>query len=288
MVEEDLAVSFPSHWAVGPTNRRDHAWLYPDEVTDDPAWYGILIASGDAQRCSVEDNSGWVALPPAWSTLEEVVAHELDWMGRDADLENADSRYYSLPAGRVARIDMDWYSGLVETKYWFSNGSQFVELDCWSNDPPDDRWLSVARSFAFLTEPPATETLLTYVRAPRTPAQVSRPCPGAVRPRRAQPSAHAAAGLVRACRFGRSRGRPVGRARRRGPAVPGPLLRLDHAATGAFCALTDITRLAERVGWSDSGPAGRVRRDEFERTAEYYDPKLRYVRLPLVEARWCR
>ncbi len=285
VVEEGIAVSFPSHWTVGPTNPEDHPWLYPDEPTEDPGWYDILIASGEAQRCTVEDDTAWIASPPAWTTLEQVVGHELSWMGRDADIDSTSSRYYELAAGRVARIDVDWASGLTETYYWFRNGRRFIELDCWSNQPPDDRWYSVAASFDFLGEQPATEMPLDYIRAPRTPPDGSSALP---------PGVFSLAGP------GLSVDLPSGWEAREvtadgdhgplGPVLAAdlpyqvPLLRLDEPDSGAFCALADITRLAEHLGWADRRDAGYAQRDELRRAAGYHDPRMLFVDLPLGEA----
>ena len=285
VVEEGIVVSFPSRWTVGPTNPQDHPWLYPDESTDDPGWYGILIASGEGQRCTVEDDTGWIASPPAWTTLEQVVDHELSWMGRDTDIASTSSRYYELAAGRVARIDVDWASGLTETYYWFRNGRRFIELDCWSNQPPDDRWFSVAASFDFLGEQPATETPLDYVRAPRTPPDGSTALPpGLFSLAGPELSVDLPSGWeAREVTAGGDQGL-LGPVEAADLPYQVPLLRLDDPDAGAFCALADITRLAEHLGWTDRLDAGYDRRDELRRTTGYHDPSVLFVHVPLGEA----
>jgi hypothetical protein len=62
----------------------------------------------------------------------------------------------ALPAGEAKRIDASqleegWTSPSEQSYYLLVRDSRFYDIVCMSDDPPEDRWLSIAESFEFLT-----------------------------------------------------------------------------------------------------------------------------------------
>jgi len=55
-----------------------------------------------------------------------------------------------LAAGRAAALDVLYDDGRASREYLFTDTTAWLRLSCVSNEPPDERWLSVAETFEFL------------------------------------------------------------------------------------------------------------------------------------------
>jgi pimeloyl-ACP methyl ester carboxylesterase len=68
-----------------------------------------------------------------------------------------------LPAGRTGHISATDVDGRANDAYIYSDAKVWIRMECWSFNPPDDRWLSIAETFEFLPDP-ATAGVLGHFR----------------------------------------------------------------------------------------------------------------------------
>ena len=173
--DDGFAVTFPATWSVEETSLESHAWLYPPLGFDVSGWRGTVLASGEGSTCAVIDATGYaeqlaILSPfdatewelqgfkedPPYPILDRITAvlapgfRRLDGAALEDEVSTAT---IDLPAGTAGVIDAESVSGRTARHYLLSDDGRWFYLDCWSDDAPPDRWLSIAESFEFLPQP---------------------------------------------------------------------------------------------------------------------------------------
>jgi len=82
------------------------------------------------------------------ASLEDIVPFLFGGMD---DADRPEITYLELPAGQAARMDVSDEATHLSI-YLLREGNTFYRISCAGDEPPDDRWLSIAESFKFLSE----------------------------------------------------------------------------------------------------------------------------------------
>jgi hypothetical protein len=61
-----------------------------------------------------------------------------------------DFAFVDLPAGWTGHLTATDVDGWTVGGYVYTDSEAWFKLECWSPDPPEDHWLSIAESFEFL------------------------------------------------------------------------------------------------------------------------------------------
>jgi hypothetical protein len=164
--EWGFRMAFPPGWIVAQVSDASRAWM---DRWADPAGLQdtVLMAQrSGAYECSIVDITRYAESPPAASRLADLVDAEAVWAGRDLSVVDFDVTYLRLPAGRTAAIDRHYRDGTDNRDYLFTDRSRWSMLSCSSNEPPADRWLSIAETFEFLPHEAVAEALPGAVPSP--------------------------------------------------------------------------------------------------------------------------
>jgi hypothetical protein len=153
---EGFAVTFPSDWTIEEVSELGNAWV--DEYAENAQGAAViteLIWAGDDrsnEQCFVSDASDYALSPPAWTSLEQAVAHESNAMERWPRVAEYASDYVELPVGRVGRVEVRYEDGAVGQMYIYTHGDRWLTLHCVAFVPPGHDWFSIAETFEFLPE----------------------------------------------------------------------------------------------------------------------------------------
>lgn len=145
--EHGLAVDFPAEWLV-------RSWPGPGPVLGGSVVLrAVTLAQEDGpggHECLIEDDTALPSLPDV-ASLDE-------WLDTLVSTAGAQERTTSepvvtqvdLPSGPTVGADWERWSGMPATAWILADGDRRAALFCRSDEPPEDRWLSVAESFEFL------------------------------------------------------------------------------------------------------------------------------------------
>jgi hypothetical protein len=145
--DHGFAVDFGAEWLV-------RAWPAPGSVFGGAnVLRALTVAGADGSggyECVVEDDTGLASVPDVGS-LD-------DWQEILISTAGAQKRrtsepvvtQVSLPSGRTIRADWERWSEMPATAWVFLDSDRRAALLCRSDEPPDDRWLSIAETFEFL------------------------------------------------------------------------------------------------------------------------------------------
>jgi hypothetical protein len=151
--EEGFAITVPDDWTVEEVDPAAHAWLFDSLDPAERALRTTVLWADQPDSdgfCTIVDFTRLAEEPPPWTSVEAATASY--WFASESNPEivRTESSIEDLPAGRVGHIIAadtdDWTYGA----YYFTDGDAWLYLECWSPDPPEDEWLSVAQSFEFL------------------------------------------------------------------------------------------------------------------------------------------
>ena len=136
--EQGIAVSFPDDWTVHAVSPE-----YSDELAAGAGAEGLvatLLVGSD------EDTGAGCAVGEATLAMRE-----MGWASVDAFIDGTAAEAIDLPAGAAARADRVGQSGRPGTQYTYMEDGEWFALGCYADDPPEDRWLSIAETFEFLS-----------------------------------------------------------------------------------------------------------------------------------------
>lgn len=181
-----FAIAFPLDWeyadavAADPEEWWDRAKVedihaYHEQLLDDG---GVLLARSRTpfafSSCVLYDISDDAAEPLAWTSLAHVPSDPQHWTSDSSWAWDVRTDSLELPAGPVTRADVRWADGWTESSYFYRKGTCWFQLACGTDDrAPEDRWLSVAGTFEFLT----AERMSRPVPSP-APQRIERPKAG--------------------------------------------------------------------------------------------------------------
>jgi len=147
-----FAVTFPEDWQVRePTADWEEAWGSSSE-----GWRTLVYgrppgATGPVFCGLVDASAGRGKLDR--STFLRAWAAAIERSAKDSpEVVDYDGSTISLPVGTVTTSDFTWDDGLQGTFYNYADDTRWVYLDCRSQEPTDDRWLSIAETFEWLPE----------------------------------------------------------------------------------------------------------------------------------------
>jgi len=100
--------------------------------------------------CIIVDFKPLADEPPPWTTVQAATSGWLATWRDDPTLVDPDFAFVDLPAGRTGHLTATDVDGATHHAYVYTDSEAWLMLQCWSPDPPDDRWLSIARTFEFL------------------------------------------------------------------------------------------------------------------------------------------
>ena len=158
-----FAISIPSNWEyVDATMPNAVTWWDPEKVDDASEQHrefvadgGLLIArqaSPPAHHfCDIQDLTELAATEPAWTTLADAERDALWWYETDPEVIEASAVYVDLPAGRTLAIDLLDQGGNDCREHFYTDGTTWFRLRCYAHVAPNDRWLSIAETFQFLS-----------------------------------------------------------------------------------------------------------------------------------------
>ena len=109
-----------------------------------------LTEPADTSECWLDDNSG----VPGASDLSLDVWLEVVGDAASASplvVEPVPTRV-ALPSGPSGHVDWTWDGYPPRTAWVFVEGDWRLLLSCMADDPPVDRWLSIAETFEFLPD----------------------------------------------------------------------------------------------------------------------------------------
>ena len=150
--QDGFSVTFPSDWTIHDQTDRGPArgWEWPANAR---SGIRLVLWAGSpkegAGSCYVQVDSGHARL-----TLKAYVAWLMQRTWSEPVTEPAKRSRIRLPAGSAWRIDAVHDSGWLYTEYILAKDGEFYILGC-RDVPwlvPDDRWLSIVETFAFLSE----------------------------------------------------------------------------------------------------------------------------------------
>ena len=150
---EGFALTFPEDWTVEEVTPETDAALFPDLDPEALALQTTILWADQPQSdgyCLVEDFTRLADEPPPWTTVREATMDRwATWRDNPTVVEPAYT-FVDLPAGRTGHLTATDVDGLTGDAYVFTDSEAWFTLQCWSPDPPDDRWLSIAETFEFL------------------------------------------------------------------------------------------------------------------------------------------
>ena len=80
------------------------------------------------------------------ASLKDILPFLFSGMG---DADQPGIMYLDFPVGQAARMDVPDEATHLSV-YLLRGGNTFYWISCAGDDPPDDRWLSIAETFEFL------------------------------------------------------------------------------------------------------------------------------------------
>ena len=148
--EDGFGVSFPRDWELADATAYEEDWW--DPVHGPPAQQhaeflaegGVLRArkpvtsEADHEQCTVFDLS---------------VKKAQDYVNNVNDMPHVstlESRRLELPGGAAIAWDIATDDGWRWGVYLVTDGRRWLRLECGSRNPPEDGWLSIAETLAFL------------------------------------------------------------------------------------------------------------------------------------------
>ena len=160
VAEAGFALTFPEGWTIFEPGTSDferalaRVDIYREELD-------AAIAAGarppgregglPGEWCTVDTMIFPFAPLDAWikwkvdASLEDILS--LLFVGGD-DADQPGITYLELPAGQAARMDVSDEATHLSI-YLLRDGNTFYRISCAGDDPPDDRWLSIAETFEF-------------------------------------------------------------------------------------------------------------------------------------------
>ena len=151
---EGFAITFPDDWVVEEVTAETHALVYAHLTPERRAALTTVLWADQpesAGKCVVVDFKRFAESPPAWTSVEAATSWFLAREESDPDVEPASS-IEDLPAGRTGHITVTDTNDETYGTYYFTDGDDWLYLECWSPVGPDDHWHSIAESFEFLPE----------------------------------------------------------------------------------------------------------------------------------------
>ena len=130
---QGVTLQFPGAWTVRGSSTR----------------LGLSYAASDTAICTLSDYST-LAPDAGWGSVDEFHDQYLANAADNAAISVDESSYLDLPAGRTGFADLSWDDGTRAIRYSFSDGDTWLGLFCVGDPVPDDRWLSIAESLAWL------------------------------------------------------------------------------------------------------------------------------------------
>ena len=146
-----LAVDFGAEWHVASASRWPGIVLGGDFV-----FRALMVSAAD---CWMEDvtevpSLAEVSSPDDWRTaFIEAAGQErvrFNPMSPGRDVTEPTVVDAGLSSANGVRLDWEIWGGQPATTWVFLDGERRVVLFCRSEEPPDDRWLSIAETFRFL------------------------------------------------------------------------------------------------------------------------------------------
>jgi hypothetical protein len=225
----------------------------------------------DVSSCTITDFTGLAEQPPAWITIDDVIDQRLAWMKEDSAWRGFEGSIMGLHAGRTGRIHATDEGGWAYSSYDFSDGDAWFSLQCWSPEPPDDRWLSIAGSFEFVVAdeivPPAPGPTDVVVgrRTERPEDGFALTFPG---------------GWTAEDLTAEDHERMFAHIEPQERVFQRSLLRADAFHTDDYCFIVDATRLAEAEGWDSIEEATEWFGAGFEGSPDYSATTATFVDIP--------
>jgi len=143
---DGFAVTFPLDWEVQQVSAGGNEYL----LDDDTLLRSALAATSTDGICTVSDFTALAEAPPAWTSLEDAIAPETSYAEGMDEIASVDTTFMVLPAGRTGCIDVVDTDGWESRGYYYKHGEAWFLLSCGAENPPDDRWLTIAETFEFL------------------------------------------------------------------------------------------------------------------------------------------
>jgi hypothetical protein len=145
--EHGFGVDFPAEWLVRASEGPGPL------LGGDPVLRAVTATGGPASAdCTIEDDTGL----PSLSGVDSLAGWQEVFTAYAIAQEQRASvpvvTEVALPSGRSVQADWPRRNGMPATAWVFLDGDRRVALFCRSEEPPDDRWRSIAETFAFLTE----------------------------------------------------------------------------------------------------------------------------------------
>jgi hypothetical protein len=164
--EYGFALTFPEDWAWVRYSSEDSdsviAQLVDITSPEFVAQNEVVFEEVDAEmplvgRAASRGGSCSVTVLPTDLTIDAIASNYVTWIEGQPDSfpDGAMVTDVALPAIEAKRIDMSyteegWQKPMPTSYYLFTRGSRGYVLACMADDPPDDRWLSIADMFEFL------------------------------------------------------------------------------------------------------------------------------------------
>ncbi len=145
--EAGFAVTFPLDWEVSI------------DTSDVPGEGGTFAVVSGREAASDVTCEVYLYGPCTGSSfgdcaaaLDEVAARMVAYFEGDESSSRTDeSAAMDLPAGYAVRVDTEWIDeGVFGSLYLLTDGKVHDSLRCRGSERPEDRWLSIAETFAFL------------------------------------------------------------------------------------------------------------------------------------------
>jgi hypothetical protein len=148
-------IAFADGWVThAPTSQEAMSMLRSFAPELRPLVRARLIAEHPSldQACRVVDHSVLVRRRTDFEQVGEAVTSDIIAAQADPRLSVVGSVALQLPSGPAGRVDLLFEDWLAISRYHFSDGNAWYYLQCGAQEPPDDRWLSVAETFEFLPQ----------------------------------------------------------------------------------------------------------------------------------------
>ncbi len=158
--EPGVGLTFPSGWVVVESGAEEHqrALTLVDPRRLNPELHSAVLAGARLPAGEGGEPLEWCIVdleafpfPPldvffSWkedAALEDVIELMMPTLMHDS--EPLETSYLELPAGRAVRFDQP-----DQSAYLLRDGNTFFRISCAGDEPPGDRWLSIAETFEFL------------------------------------------------------------------------------------------------------------------------------------------
>jgi hypothetical protein len=150
---EGFALTFPTDWTVEEVTPETNAALFSDVGPQAQAFRTIDLWADQPESegyCLIVDFTRLADEPPPWTTIQAATVGWWDVWKDDPTVVDPDFTFADLPAGRIGHLTATDLEGAAHDAYVFTDSEAWFLLECWSPDPPEDRWLSIAETFEFL------------------------------------------------------------------------------------------------------------------------------------------